>query len=459
MKTPTSNIIDNRLYHRHIKANKLHYMKNLNILFSTFLVTILFSCVNSDDYDTPDLSGDCITLTATKTVQEVRATATTNAQQYVNDDIIEAYVTSSDEGGNFYKSISMVSVDGVQGFSIPVDDYNLYTKYEPGRKVYIKLKNKYFANTTTSASFDIGNLYNSTQIGRLSGVEYEEVIKRGCTKVDESVILNNLSITAAKNNANINKLIELDAVQFADESLGKTYYDASLNSLGGATNHIVKDAEGNSMIVRISQYANFASKAVASGNGKIRGVLTKYGSDFQFMVRTEKDIMLSNPRIVPLFEETFTTNFPNWTKFSVTGAQVWTLDTQFGNPGSCAKMSGFSTVNNANEDWLVSPAINLTNVTSATLSFDNASRFAGNLLEVFVSTNYDGVSAPNTAIWTPLSGYTLDTNTAAYIWTNSGNISLTPYIGSTNVRVAFKYTSTATASRTWEVDNVKVIAQ
>ena len=46
--------------------------------------------------------------------------------------------------------------------------------------------------------FDIGNLYNSTQIGRLSGVEYEEVIKRGCAKVDESVILNSLSITAAK---------------------------------------------------------------------------------------------------------------------------------------------------------------------------------------------------------------------------------------------------------------------
>lgn len=434
-------------------------MKNLNIILNILLFTTLFSCVNSDDYNSPDLTGECSTLTATKTVHEIKAIATTNAQQYINDDIIEAYVTSSDEGGNFYKTISMVSVDGVQGFSIPVDDYNLYTKYEPGRKVFIKLKNKYFANTTNTASFDIGNLYNTTQIGRLSGVEYESVLLRGCAKVEESVIVNSLSINAAKNNANINKLIELDAVQFADESLGKTYYDASLNSLGGATNHIVKDAAGNSMIIRISQYANFASKLVASGNGRIRGVLTKFGSDFQFMVRTEKDIMLSNPRVVPLFEETFTTNFPNWTKFNVTGAQVWTLDTQFGNPGSCAKMSGFSTVNNTNEDWLISPAISLANVTTASLSFDNASRFAGNLLEVFVSTNYDGTSAPSTATWTALSGYTLDTNTAAYIWTNSGNISLTPFINNTNVRIAFKYTSTTSASRTWEVDNVKVIAQ
>lgn len=432
-------------------------MKNLKIIFSTLVFTTLVSCVNSDDYNAPDLSGDCSTLTATKTVQVVKATATTTAQQYVNDDIIEAYVTSSDEGGNFYKSISMVSVDGVQGFSMPVDDYNLYTKYEPGRKVYIKLKNKYFANTSNTASFDIGNLYNSTQIGRLSGVEYEEVIKRGCAKVDESVILNSLSITAAKNNANINKLIELDAVQFADESLGKTYYDATLNSLGGATNHIVKDAAGNSIIVRISQYANFAAKPVASGNGKIRGVLTKYGSDYQFMVRTEHDIQLTSPRVVPLFEETFTSNFPNWTKYSVTGAQVWTLDTTYGNPGSCAKMSGYSGGNLANEDWLISPAISLATISNATLTFDTATKFAGNALQIYISTNYNGTANPNTATWTQVNG-TLSPSTGNFVWTASGPINISSFAGNT-IYVAFKYTSTTTAAATWEVDNVKIIGQ
>jgi len=432
-------------------------MKNLKIVFSTLLFVTLFSCVNSDDYNAPDLSGDCSILTATKTVQEVKATATTTAQQYVNDDIIEAYVTSSDEGGNFYKSISMVSVDGVQGFSIPVDDYNLYTKYEPGRNVYIKLKNKYFANTTNTASFDIGNLYNATQIGRLSGVEYEEVIKRGCAKVDESVILNSLSITAAKNNANINKLIELDAVQFADESIGKTYYDATLNSLGGATNHIVKDAAGNSIIVRISEFANFAAKPVASGNGKIRGVLTKYGSDYQFMVRTEHDIQLTSPRVVPLFEETFTSNFPNWTKYSVTGAQVWTLDTTYGNPGSCAKMSGYSGGNLANEDWLISRAISLANISNATLTFDTATKFAGNALQIYISTNYNGTANPNTATWTQVNG-TLSPSTGNYVWTASGPINISSFAGNT-IYVAFKYTSTTTAAATWEVDNVKIIGQ
>jgi len=433
-------------------------MKNTIKYFLFIGFATLVGCVNSDVYDSPDLTGDCQTLTATKTVQEVKALATTTASQYTADDIVEAYVTSSDEGGNFYKSISLVSQDGLQGFSIPVDDYNLYTKFEPGRKVFIKMKDKYIANNTLTSAFEIGNLYNSTQIGRLSLGEYQNVIIKGCEKKNEDELVNTLTIQQAKNNANLNKLIEIDAVQFSDEFLGKTYYDAT-NNIGGATNNIVKDINGETLIVRVSEYATFASKMIPSGNGKIRGVMTKYNSDFQFMIRTELDVKLSGPRIVPAFEEPFTTNYPNWVKYSVTGAQVWSLDTQFGNPGSCAKMSGFAGTNNANEDWLISPAIDLTGKTSANLSFDNASRFSGNLIQVFVSTNYDGSSAPNTATWTEITGAILDTNTSSYVWTNSGNLNINSFAGNANVRVAFKYTSTSSASRTWEIDNVKVVAQ
>ena len=267
-----------------------------------------------------------------------------------------------------------------------------------------------------------------------------------------------MTITQAKNNANINKLIEIDAVQFDDAYVGKTYYDAT-NVIGGATNNLIKDADGNTLIVRVSEFVNFAANIIPSKNGKIRGVMTKYNNDYQFMIRTINDVKMENPRIVPLFEETFTSNFGSWAKMSVTGTQVWTLDTQFGNPGSCAKMSGFAnSTNNANEDWLISPAINMSALTSnATLTFQTASRFAGNLLEVFVSTNYTG-GAPSTATWVPITA-TLDTNTAAYVWTNSGAIDVSAYIGNPNFRVAFKYTSTTSASRTWEVDNVKVTGQ
>lgn len=434
-------------------------MKKIKLILAATLFTTLFSCINNDNYGTPDLSGDCSDLTATKTIQDVATTATTTAQQYTAEDVIEAYVTSSDEGGNFYKSISMVSMDGTKGFSMPIDAYNLYTKYEPGRKVYINMKNRYFANNTQTASLEIGSLYNATQVGRVSGVEYEAAVKRGCTKVDENTLVNHLTIAAAKNNANINKLIEFDAVQFADESLGKKYYDPTLNNIGGATNHILKDAAGNSIIVRVSEFATFASKSIKSGNGKVRGVLTKYNSDYQFMIRTENDVMLTNPRVVPLFEEPFTTNFGLWSKQSVVGAQVWGTTT-FGNPAPCALMNGFSGGNQNNEDWLISPAINLSSVSTALFSFETSTRFAGPALTVWVSTNYSA-GAPSTATWTQITtaNFPVWTTGSFTPWTSSGGIDVSSYAGNANFRIAFKYNSTTAGAASWEVDNVKVIGQ
>lgn len=437
-------------------------MKNLKIVLTLLVAATFFSCSNSDSYPTPDLSGECSDLTATRTTPSVLALTNTTLQQFNNtfdNDIIEAYVTSSDEGGNFFKSISLVSVDGTQGFSVPVDAYNLYTKYEPGRKVYIKLKARYYQINANTKSKEIGSLYaNGTavttddEVGRISGVEYQDIIVRGCAKVDEQTLVNNLTIVQAKNDANLNKLIEFNNVQFTDASLGKKYYDPTLNDLGGATNHEIVDAAGNKVIVRVSSYATFAGQPVSSLNGKVRGVMTKYGSDYQFMVRTINDIRLTNPRVLPLFDEPFTTNFPNWVKFSVTGAQVWNLNSSNGNPGQCADMNGFASGAQNNDDWLISPSINLTSIPSAILTFQTSRPFSGTNLQVLVSTNYSGSGAPSAATWTTVTGL-LATSTT---WRDSGNVSLAAFLGQTNVRIAFKYVSTTSGASQWRVDNVKV---
>lgn len=439
-------------------------MKNLKIILTAFVVATFLGCSNSDYYTTPDLSGTCSDLTPTRTTDEVLGLINTSLQQFdatFDNDVIEAYVTSSDEGGNFFKSLSLVSVDGTKGFSIPIDAYNLYNRFEPGRKVYIKLKGRHYQINDNTSSKEIGSLYideptnpSDDAVGRISGVEYQDIILRGCTKVDESTITNNLTITQAKNNANLNKLIEFNNVQFTDASLGRTYYDSDLNDLGGATNHTIVDASGNTIIVRVSSFATFAGSPVSSLNGSIKGVLTKFNSDYQFMVRTLNDIQLTNPRVLPLFDEPFTSNFPNWVKFSVIGNQVWTLNAASGNPGQCADMNGFSGGAQANEDWLISPAIDLSAVPSATLTFNTAKNFSGNALQVFVSTNYSGSGSPAAATWTALGGTVASASN--FVWTNSGNVSLNSYVGNNNVRIAFKYTSTGSAAAQWRVDNVKV---
>jgi hypothetical protein len=73
--------------------------------------------------------------------------AVTNlVSQYKYDDVIEAYVVSSDEAGNFsnrspFKLLTATTT--ATGFSVPVDASNLYIEFRVGNKVYVKLKDLY----------------------------------------------------------------------------------------------------------------------------------------------------------------------------------------------------------------------------------------------------------------------------------------------------------------------------
>ncbi|WP_339888736.1 DUF5689 domain-containing protein [uncultured Flavobacterium sp.] len=414
-------------------------MKKTKNLLLISLLAIFTGCVNSDEYNTPDLSSECVNLTATKTVAEITNAATSTATKYENDDIIEAYVTSSDEGGNFYKSISFQSVDGTKGFSMPVDTYNLFNQYEPGRLVYIKMKDRYVA--TSQSSTIIGNLYNGN-VGRISGVEYNDVLKRGCTKVNENDIIKNLTVSNAKNNQYLNMLIEFNNVQFTDASLGKTFFDTTLNSFGGATNHLITDEFGQTIIVRVSEFANFASNSIPSGSGKIRGVLTKYNNDYQFMVRTINDVNLPNDRLDLDFfppivgtnivynstlNEPFTTytvnqqSFPKYINDAAQGSRYWQAKSFGGN--SYIQMSSFGGGNTEINKSLFIVPVDMT--AANTLSFKTNDGYNnGAAFKVFYTTNYVPGSQITTATLVDItSSFTISSgNTSGYgsAFTNSG---------------------------------------
>lgn len=426
------------------------------ILKSVFFVALtagtFASCVNDDDYAVPTIDCTETSLVANKEVEDIPASAT--LKQYTADDVIEAYVTSSDEGGNFFKSISMQTLDGSKAFSVPVDVTSTFVSFQPGRKVFIKMKNLY--TDVSNDGLRIGAIFVNTSgtaaVGRMPLEQYKSALVGSCTIVPEDSLVETMTIAEAKTNANINRLIELEGVQFNDAAIGKSYYDAG-NDLGGATNWLLADNAGNTVIFRTSSFANFANKRVATGNGKVRGVMTKFGADFQFVARTERDIKLTDARFVPLLNEGFDASLNGWTGFSVVGAQTWQYSATFGNPGGMAKMSGFQGSSNANDDWLISPSQDLSELTTATLSFDNAYKFAGNPIEVLISNDYVS-GAPSTATWTTLTGAVL--SSGEYVYVNSGLLNIDAYAGSANVHIAFRYTSTTAASSTWEIDNIKI---
>ncbi len=425
-------------------------MKKLKLVLTTAVLASLVGCVNGDDYGTPDLSNDCISIAATKSVQDIATLANTTVQQYPDSDYIEAYVTSSDEGGNFYKSISFVSVDGAKGFTMPIDDYNLYTRYEPGRKVTINMKDRYYNFDSQISSLEIGSLFEGS-VGRISGVEYKDAILRSCDKVDEETLVQHITLSDI-NDTYLHKLVEFDEVQFANASLGHTYHDEALSYVGAtATNHSVIDASGNSITVRNSAFATFATEEIPSENGKIRGVLTKYNGTFQLMLRTLNDVKLTNPRLNPAIEnfESFASNtaiFPNYFNLKVVGTNDWFVGSFNGNKYLQAR-KGNST--GATKIFFVMP-YNFdmhTKVSFKTL-YGYMSQTSTPIMKVYYSTNFNSAN-PTANLVDITSSFTFSNHTGtgwASTFTNSGIHTFTGMSGQGHIIFAYDVAATSTTN-------------
>lgn len=143
-------------------------------------------------------------------------------------------------------------------------------------------------------------------------------------------------------------------------------------------------------------------------------------------------------------------NSGGFTTQVVVGTADW-FSQEYSN-NNFAKMTNYSGGSNtASESWFVTPAVDLSGATSPILSFANSANFSGADLEVYVSTDYDGTSAPSTATWTALTG---NLSAGAYDWVNSGEMALTATTASTYF--GFKYTGSASDGKTWQIDSIFV---
>lgn len=419
------------------------------ILKSTFILAlfsgVFFSCVKDENYSIPNL--DCVETSLVKTKDLSQITFPTTLTQFTTDEVIEAYVTSSDAGGNFYKSISFQNLEGTIGFSVPVDVTTTFTSFEPGRKVLIKLKDLYAKKTAVKViGNQIGDYFDDNgtiTVGRLSEAKYRKVLNKSCTVVSEETLVKKVTINEAKNDAMLNILIEIDNVQFDDSAITTTYFDPLGANPGGSTNHNVIDMNGNSMIFRTSEFSNYATKPVATGNGTLRGIMTKYNGDYQFVVRTEADIKLTNDRVdIDFFppiignglvydstlNEPFTSytannqeNFPKYINDAAEGSRYWQRKTFGGN--TYIQVSSFGGGNTDTNRSLFIVPVNMT--AANTLSFKTNDGFNnGATLKVFYTTDYVPGNQITTATLVDItSNFTISSgNTSGYgsSFTNSG---------------------------------------
>jgi hypothetical protein len=155
-------------------------------------------------------------------------------------------------------------------------------------------------------------------------------------------------------------------------------------------------------------------------------------------VSNENNYLVLEPMVTP-YEIDFTTTNPsndNWSYYSVSGNEEWTW-----NNGSGVEMNAFNGGCQTNEDWFITPPIDLTVTFSETMKFTLEETFDGTTLEALYSTDYSGAGDPNLATWTSIGTYSSGTT----VTTNRLSI-INP--STTKTYVAFKYVfSTGNCSR------------
>lgn len=67
------------------------------------VLTLIFGACANDEAAVPKLNCNQPDFETNKTVAEIQETTSKIVSQYLYDDVIEAYVVSSDENGNFSK--------------------------------------------------------------------------------------------------------------------------------------------------------------------------------------------------------------------------------------------------------------------------------------------------------------------------------------------------------------------
>lgn len=420
-----------------------------------FTVFFLISCVQKDEWETPPVN--CLNRFAdtTITLSDFRAQAPAAGYILIEEDqIFEGYVTSSDESGNFYKTISFQDKpeNPTAALQIEVDRANNYADFPVG--AHIKINAKGLRLGTDRGVVKIGSSDPVYDIGRIPGILLNRYISGVCdgNKLEIALIkpLELATLKLAHDEKYINMLVKVRDVQFATGEIGKKYLNYNAGA-GVDTDRNIVDQSGNASRIRNSGFARFGSDLLPEGKGSLTFVVSRYNVNWRMLIRNLNDIEFSGKRFFfDGFEGSLT---DHWIPVNVKGNQVWNIQ-QFGNPKPCAVMNGFASGNNLNEDWLISKPFSLQGFSSATLSFETDVRYNGHPLEVFITENYTG--NPSTTVWITLSA-TLDPNSAQFnTWTYSGDISLNAFVNK-EIQIAFRYTSTPAAAATWELDNVKIV--
>jgi hypothetical protein len=173
-----------------------------------------------------------------------------------------------------------------------------------------------------------------------------------------------------------------------------------------------------------------------------------------------------DPGTTEYFNQTLTTqdSYNTFTSYNVLGEQEWYQNSSHLEYG--AVISGYANnTSYANEDWFISPIIDLSGSTSPILNFEHARGPQDSMnvgveegyYTVWVTNDYPEGADPSQERWVELP--ILNQPTTKWQFVSAGDLVIPAEFKTATCRIAFRYISVDGASATWEVKNVVVKEQ
>jgi len=312
--------------------NKIYF----KTLCTVTVLTVVNSCVKSDDYSVPPITCTDKFPATNHALSDLNALAKANPAEsdiIKEDYIVDAYVSSNDQSGNIYKAIFVQDKpqNPTQGIEIDVDEGNQYTNFPEGSKIRINLKGLVVQGVNNNIK--IGPYDPNYPVGRINPRRIPNHIARSCGEsgpvVAKMVPLEFNSISeAVKDGAHANQLVKINQVQFEDAELSKTFAETDKTS-----DRYITDKKSNRLNLRFSNYASFSTTPISPNyakSGSIVVILSRYTNQFnnaiteQAYIRSLADISFTKDRFEPGVPEAPSASatvlfkgadFENWSDF------------------------------------------------------------------------------------------------------------------------------------------------
>jgi hypothetical protein len=285
-------------------------MKQILLSSIALLALLLTGCDKT--YDTPAEWTPAV-MQPTMTIADLKALYASNTKKDVDyggvtvnapDAVIAGTVISTDRYGNFYRSFYIQ--DETSGIEIKIGTRSLYNTYKVGQRVYVK-----------PHRLVLGAYGNLVSLGGKSVVaKYENGYIDAPLLINRSLFGGEMTTPVAP--VEISSAAEITearmgtwvTIKNAEYVSGATQYSNAHPNVIPITTWAVKNEpdtseddaiyglqtfniSGGKVLVRTSGYAKFASTEVPFPAGtkvNITGVLTRYNSDYQLYLNTDKDV-------------------------------------------------------------------------------------------------------------------------------------------------------------------------